>query len=154
MTTEQIEEPGAAPQASPVEDINARPDDVLRLLVDIVNDSGDWEMTIPVTLHVSGTIVSGLLIPHKVYWKAFRAFMQAAGSPAREIGDAFTEPILKGIEAAVQAKDEGAAPPPPNYIHLGDAVVWAPGVEPTLPKTLWRGRLSHVSAWSIGAFGG
>jgi hypothetical protein len=36
------------------------------------------------------------------------------------------------------------------YIHLRDATVFAPGAQPTLAKTLWRGRLSHVSGWSLG----
>jgi hypothetical protein len=143
----------APPEASLVEDVNTRPDDALRLLVHVVNDSGEFELGVPVTLQVSGTIVSGILIPHKAYWEAFRALLQGAGSPSREIGEAFTAPFFEGIEAAKQAEEDGVALPPPNYIHLRDAVVWTPGVDQPLPKTLWRGRLSHVSAWSIGIYG-
>lgn len=165
MTTEQIEKTGDAPQLQLVEDVNTRPDDVLRFLVELVNDSKDVEMG--VTLHVSGTIVCGVLVSYETYWQAFGELVRKTGSPEtrpmREgFADAFTGFLLgggvdSGAEQGDPAADENdgaAASPPPNYIHLRDAVIWAPGVvEPTLAKTLWRGRLSHVSAWSIGTFG-
>jgi len=136
------------------------PDVVLRMLVGLVNDS-DLEMG--VTLHVSGVIVSGVLISYKSYWEEFRVLVRENGSPesrvAREaFADTFTAAITgaslgpSGVEPGVEG-EEAAPPAPPNHLHLRDATVWAPGVEPTLAKTLWRGRLSHVSAWSIGTFG-
>ena len=159
MTTEQIEKPGDAPQVSLVADVNAAPDVVLRILVGLVNDSKDWEMGI--TLHVSGIIVSGSLISYEAYWEAFRVLVRENGSPdtrtSREsFADAFTAAItgtdLDGNREPAAEDEEAGHSEPPNHIHLRDAVVWVPGVEPTLPKTLWRGRLSHVSAWSIGTF--
>jgi hypothetical protein len=39
-----------------------------------------------------------------------------------------------------------------NFVHLRDAQVFTSGDDRPLPKTLWRGRLSHVSAWSIGSY--
>jgi hypothetical protein len=164
VTTEQIEKSGDALQARLVEDVNTRPDDVLRFLVDLVNDAKDVEMG--VTLHVSGTIVCGVLVSYETYWNAFRELVRKNGSPETQpiregFADAFTGFLLgAGIAAgaeqgdlAGEEDDEAAASALPNYIHLRDAVVWAPGVDPTLAKTLWRGRLSHVSAWSIGVFG-
>jgi hypothetical protein len=41
MTIEQIEKPDGIPTRTLVEDINTRPDDVLRVLVGLVNDSKD-----------------------------------------------------------------------------------------------------------------
>jgi hypothetical protein len=41
----------------------------------------------------------------------------------------------------------------PGFIHLRAATVHAPGTDAVLPETLWRGRLDHVSGWSIGNFG-
>ncbi len=159
MTTEQIEKPSDAPQVSFVDDVNTRPDDVLRVLVALVNDLKEIELG--VTLHVSGTIVSGVLVSYRTYWEAVGTWLRGIGSPgAQAFGDAFTAAIL-GTNADPEAEqgdsgaeaDQDKTAPPPHHIHLRDAVVWAPGADPTLPKTLWRGRLSHVSAWSIGAFG-
>ena len=160
VTTEQIENPGEPPRVSLVDDINTRPDDVLRFLVDLVNGSKDMGLGVSVTLHVSGTIVCGVLISYEAYWESFRAFLRESGSPeAQAFGDAFTAAIL-GTEVGPEAgqsdsateDEEATTPTPPNHIHLRDAVVWAPGVKPTLAKMLWRGRLSQVSAWSIGTF--
>jgi hypothetical protein len=164
VTTEQIEKPGDASQVRLVEDVNSNPDVILRVLVGLVNDSKDIEMG--VTLHVSGTIVCGMLVSYETYWSAFRELVRETGSPETQavregFADAFTEFLLgAGIgpgaeqgDLAGEEDDEAAASALPNYIHLRDAVVRAPGVEPTLAKTLWRGRLSHVSAWSIGTFG-
>jgi hypothetical protein len=157
MTIEQIEKPDNAPTVSLVEDVNTRPDDVLRLLVGIVNaskDEGfDWGMG--VTLHVSGTIVSGELVSYGTFWEEFRAFVKGDGSDAvREMfADTFTDGILGAGAAPAVDDDEAAAPSAPTYIHLRRAAIWGPGGESALAKTLWRGRLSHVSAWSVGTFG-
>lgn len=161
MTIEQVESQHSdVPQVSySVEDTNAMPDVVLRALVGLVNDFKDLGMG--VTLYVSGTIVSGILISYESYWESFRVFVRENGSPESQavreaFADAFTATFVgaghDGNAEPVADEDDEAAPPP-HYIHLRDAVVWAPGVDPTLPKTLWRGRLSHVSAWSIGTFG-
>jgi hypothetical protein len=38
-----------------------------------------------------------------------------------------------------------------TYIHLRAARVFTSGSAQPLPEMLWRGRLSHVSGWSVGA---
>lgn len=38
----------------------------------------------------------------------------------------------------------------PVCIHLRGTTVWTPGVTQPISAGLWRGRLSHVSAWSLG----
>lgn len=158
MPTQESETPGDSPQVSVVADVNTEPDVILRTLVALANDSK--EMEVGVTLHVSGIIVSGSLISYDAYWEAFRVLVHENGSPSvQSFGETFADAItganrdaeLDGNRTAED--DEAGHHEPPNYIHLRDAVVWAPGVEPTLAKTLWRGRLSHVSAWSLGRFG-
>jgi hypothetical protein len=109
-----------------------------------------------VTLHVSGTIVSGELVSYGTFWEEFRTLVKGDGSDAgREIfADAFTDGILDaGGAPASAADDEAVLPSAPMYIHLRRAAIWGPGGESALAKTLWRGRLSHVSAWSVGTFG-
>jgi hypothetical protein len=39
-----------------------------------------------------------------------------------------------------------------TFIHLKDAYAYAPGAKPLLIG-LWRGRLGHVSGWSVGSYG-
>lgn len=160
MTTQHTEKPGDAPQVSLVAEVNSQPDVILRALVGWVNDTKETEMG--VTLHVSGIIVSGTLISHEAYWEAFRVLMREKGSPDTQslretFADAFTGAImgkdLDGNREPAAEDVEAGHYEPPHFIHLRDAVIWAPGAEPNLPKTLWRGRLSHVSAWSIGTFG-
>jgi hypothetical protein len=162
MTTQQTEKPDDAPQVSLVADVNSEPDVILRILVGLVNDSKEMKMEMGVTLHVSGIIVSGLLISYETYWEAFRVLVRENGSPDSQsfreaFADAFTAAITgKDLDGNAEPAPEGeetAQPASPMHIHLRDAVIWAPGVEPTLARTLWRGRLSHVSAWSIGTFG-
>jgi hypothetical protein len=64
-----------------------------------------------------------------------------------------------GQSGRYQAKDgevdeaEAAESDLPEFIHLRAATVHAPGTDAVPPETLWRGRLEHVSGWSIGNFG-
>ena len=37
------------------------------------------------------------------------------------------------------------------YVHLSDAWLFSPGTEP-LEIGFWRGRLTHVHAWSLGSY--
>jgi hypothetical protein len=134
------------------------PDHVLMALVTAA-DTIDMELS--VTLHVSGVVVSGTLISEaRLYEQLAEALRQVPPPPDMPEG------ALSGPAALATAFDSSAEeyreqaeldrsrnePPPVIYIHLRDAAVWAPGGEP-LPRMLWRGRLSHVSGWSLGALG-
>src|SRR5436190_18000638 len=70
------------------------PDRFLLTLVEIVNDAGELE--IGMTLHVSGVIVSGLLISGRRYFELLNEAVQTPGSREtvglREaLGDALTD---------------------------------------------------------------
>lgn len=136
---------------------------MLRALVNLTNHNG---LEIGLTLHVSGIIVSGTLISFGTYLKSVAEFVRELRTPGSDVGaeafavafDHLSDQYQAGIAEIDPgvSEDEDAEPGEESsepYIHLRNAVVWAPGTQPTLPKTLWRGRLSHVSAWSIGTFG-
>jgi hypothetical protein len=164
VTTEQIEKPGDTPQVSRVVDVNTEPDGMLSTFVGLANRI---ELEFGVTLHVSGIIISGTLISFGTYLKSVAESVRMMNAPpGHETGaesfaasfDHLYEEYQAGIaefssRASGGEDDLPSGQPWDPYIHLRDAVVWAPGAQPTLPKTLWRGRLSHVSAWSIGTFG-
>jgi hypothetical protein len=159
VTTEQIKD--SVERALIVTDVNAEPDWLLQNLVATANASKDSQMG--VTLHVSGIIVSGTLISYEAYWLALIALVRenvSSGfkSELTALGDDLAATFANasrpgGHESSPNGDGaEGSEAPPPEFIHLRDAIVFAPGVAATLPKTLWRGRLSHVSAWSLGTF--
>jgi hypothetical protein len=114
------------------------------------------------TLHVSGVIVSGLLISGQRYFELLNEAVQTAGSQEtaglREtLGDALTD-----VAESYRAPEFNAETNPEQVasyslltsnIHMRNAEVHAPGGPGHLAPTLWRGRLSHVSGWSLGVLG-
>lgn len=156
------EQPGAraAPDRLDIALAHVVPDRLLLMLVNIVNDAGELE--IGITLDVSGVIVSGLLISAQRYFELLNEAVQTAGSPEsaglREaLGDAFMAMAksYRADEFTVETEAEQVALELvlTSYIHLRNAEVHAPGGPGHLAPALWRGRLSQVSGWSLGALG-
>ena len=114
---------------------------------------------IGITLHVSGEIVSGLMIPLTDYLDEMAALVRDNGSPesAAARGGLAEVFSLAAAESRPAADADLAelidTAPEPAFIHLRQATVHAPGSDAVLPATLWRGRLDHVSGWSLGNFG-
>jgi hypothetical protein len=163
MTADEQQQPTDA-QSAPtmVEDVYGGPDSVLAALVSTVNRFGSLE--IGVTLHVSGVVVSGLLI-------SGRSFFELLSAALTEGGTSESAPIRHALASAWAGshaddyragehdpskddqREEGQPAPKVGYIHLRSASVHAAGDLVPLPGVLWRGRLSHVSGWAIGNFG-
>jgi hypothetical protein len=154
------DEPPGAPASPDRLDIalaHVLPDRFLLTLVELVNDAGELE--IGMTLHVSGVIVSGLLISARRYFELLNEAVQTTGSQEsaglREaLGDALTD----AAESYWAAEFNAETGPEQvaldlflsSYIHMRNAEVHAPGGPGHLAPALWRGRLSHVSGWSLG----
>jgi len=139
-------------------------DAFLGILVQAVDHTPGWE--IGVTLHVNGVIISGLLC-------SITSFFEEQAETIRRLGSAETAEARQGFaelfdwladqtqtrpgteqaEGDEDAETEEAGADLPEFIHLRAATVHAPGTDAVLPETLWRGRLDHVSGWSIGNFG-
>jgi hypothetical protein len=105
------------------------------------------------TLHVSGTVISGILVSGKRFFELLADWLTSEGaqgladSLARPIAEMFREPDTE------PADDEHDGLSLLDYIHLRAARVFTSGNDRPLPETFWRGRLSHVSGWSFGTLG-
>jgi hypothetical protein len=139
-------------------------DPFLAILVQAINQNSGWEFG--VTLHVNGVIISGLLCSMTSFFEEQAEMIRRLGSAdsaeARqgfaEIFDWLAEQTRTQASGEQTGGDEAvktgtAAADLPEFIHLRAATVHAPGTDAVLPETLWRGRLDHVSGWSIGNFG-
>jgi hypothetical protein len=124
---------------------------MLELLVRVANamTSGSF---LGVTLNVSGQVVTGRLISVIAYYRGYaNMWEQALGvgdhsrnyvEPWRELADRMEKERLEGDEEKL---------PTPRYVHLSNArYVYGSGLIPTNDGLLWRGRISDVSAFSLG----
>jgi hypothetical protein len=143
----------AAPLKTTItEDIYAAPDESLVELTHLVNSSAG-ALSLGVTLHVSGSIVSGDLISGRVYFQELdRRIQDAHVDPeAAETLAALAQygtALADRYPAEAFESDPAHEPDRVIYIHLRNATIYAAGISPTFP--LWRGRLTQVSAWSWG----
>lgn len=102
-----------------------------------------------ITLHTPSGVVSGTLITHETYFKAFadEYLGSATGDSAEE---------LRGMIAAYGVPPEEEEDPYADvqFIHLKDAQFFSPGQNP-MPSNgvLWRGKISAVCSFHLGRFG-
>jgi hypothetical protein len=129
-----------------VEEIHATPDPLLGIMVEAVNKFG---AELPLTLYVSGVVVSGILVSGRRFFEQMAEWLAREG--AQEFAENFALPAAELFDGPdTEAGDEEPADLSAIYIHLRAARVFASGSDRPLPETFWRGRLSHVSAWSFG----
>jgi hypothetical protein len=155
VTAERIEDNGVQ-QPAMVSDINAEPDSLLLAFVNGANQSG---MEMGLTLHVAGMVISGTLISFGTYLESMGGYMRRIGGPGSQAGATMFDQLSEQFKAAMAESGAGepeqldlpGEQPREPYIHLRDALVFAPGVPSPMPRILWRGRLSHVSGWFIGS---
>jgi len=116
------------------------------------------ETEIGVTLHVRGSVVSGMLISARRF---FKYLVEGLDESTRqndrpELGESFADfyrPTLEFFEAEhARYRDDNKFPDSPRHLHLRHAQTYVTGSEPLGPL-LWRGRLASVDAWTIGNFG-
>lgn len=127
-----------------------------------------------ITLNAGGMLVSGQTISGRNYFielaKEFRVGKEE-GSLVHTLGDLIeaNKQIYEKYDLTIKNQEEGletgheaiadgeesddSFPPPPTYIHLRDARIYAPGQVP-IPGNrgvLWRGRLSEINGYSLGS---
>ena len=132
------------------EDMNACPDWLLRLLVNMVTTAEG--LTIPITLHMGGLIVSGQLVSGKLYLEEF------GGQFANEFlcplpADQRAKLLARIRDTASRIYDQGKETRRvPTYIHLRDATfMTVTGQTAQTNRSLWwRGRLSRVDGFWFG----
>jgi hypothetical protein len=129
------------------------PDPALTALVRTVDGIGHG-FEVSVTLHVCGVVVSGLMISGRAYFELLENVLhQADADFLSGWTDAFADrfPDRTHDDDSRSVDPPLAKEPPTGFVHLRAATVHAPGATP-LPELLWRGRLAHVSGWSIKSY--
>lgn len=122
----------------------------LALLVDHVNEHGG---SIPLTVTVGGSVVSGTLIGVREYYER-TADDLADVFPSRSdsITDALRDAGAKSVDAVRKHKEQVRAGEAkletPHFFHLRD--VRYLNANPRTQAGLWRARISDVSGFSIG----
>jgi hypothetical protein len=124
---------------------------LLDTLVRLVNSTPDAAFGI--TLNVAGVIVSGHLI-------SGRDYMERLGRDLTDgVRSSGTAPehvvrIVDGFNKLGETQYGGEIDqqPPAGYIHLRDAIFFAPnqGQVSTLDAALWRGKLASVDGFAFG----
>lgn len=125
-------------------------------LVRLVNAT---ESRFPVTLTISGGILSGILISGKEYFEIFADDFAKFGNDTPE-NEAVLREFVAGYGSVYElpSAQEGASDADilkaPQFVHLAAARFFAPGQAPipTNDGVLWRGNLDGISGFSLGAF--
>lgn len=121
------------------------------LLQWLVRSSNRASISIGITLSVGGSIISGKLIPHSVYFaklaEAFSApFRQGTVHDADELHD-----IIMGFDVTPEPEspEEDA---PFQFLHLENARTYlgTSSSIPGEPGALWRGKISSVDGFTLG----
>ncbi|MBD8099398.1 gas vesicle protein [Pseudomonas fluorescens] len=121
------------------------------LLQWLVRSSNQASLSIGVTLSVGGSVISGKLIPHAVY---FERLAESFSAPFREKGDhnadAIQDIILGfNVTPESESSEEDA---PFQFLHLENARTYLGTSSPIPgePGALWRGKISSVDGFTLG----
>jgi hypothetical protein len=126
----------------------------LELLVNMVNGT---EIALPMTLNVSGVVVSGEMCSGHKYFEGFAKDLKdgifgTTSSEGNRIEEEFKH--LGGIYTKEKRQPQDEQPKsPPQYIHLRNARIFHPGGTP-IPANRgvwWRGRLGAVDGFILGS---
>jgi hypothetical protein len=127
----------------------------LALLVRFANETA---FSFPITLSVSGMLVSGVLVGGKEYFEGIAETI-SKGVPDEEdrasLRDLFGAPATIYDESSDDnppAEDDKPEPPPPGFIHLKDARLWSPDRSPLSRQRgiWWRGRIAAIDGFFFG----
>jgi hypothetical protein len=121
----------------------ASSDPLLELLIEMTDETG---AELPITLQVSGLVVSGKLISKSAYFDQFTSHF------TQGMTDRQTVEGLRTSFAEISAGPGGDAASPPLAVHMKDAALFGVGNMPVPYEqgALWRGRLSDVDAFFLG----
>lgn len=158
--TDDSTSPGGLDQAENTEDtpnIFDQAEGVDWFLANLVGYADANGLRQGLTLTVGGTIVTGMLIGGRVYFDELKKQMAASGrgeapeSAANILAEEYGRyadiyPLPDGSTGAWEAK--------PVYIHLKDACfIDMRGNKLPSNGMLWRGKLAHVSGFTVGLSG-
>jgi hypothetical protein len=128
-------------------------------LAELVRLANLTDSRFPVTLTISGGIVSGLLISGREYFSHFADdFAKFGGDDPGHVASLREYISSYGSVYESDKEDETTDDTErlraPQFVHLASARFFAPGQTPipTNAGVLWRGNLDGISGFSLGAF--
>jgi hypothetical protein len=126
---------------------------LLKIFAGIINPSEKGE--IPLTLNVHGTIVSGLMIGMKPYYKQVRnIFVEAINSSSRKHASVAKEEfkmVFDKIEEPPNSKELVEGVYEFNHIFMRNTKIYNGGqVIPSTGTTYWIGKIESVDGFFIG----
>lgn len=134
------------PSHAQMSDEEPAKDWLLAMLVGLANDIG---LEISITVIADGATISGRLVSMQ-QWLHLNAARLPQGEVAQVMAENFRE-LAESLVTKTDATDE--ATEMPSFVHLAGAqLVTGKTLVPNDANLLWRGRLSHISGWSLGAF--
>lgn len=145
------------PKLTTTDDWSAHPDVSLQEMSDFANRA---RTGLPITLFLSGTIISGLVVSAEEFYEwADESQRQTASNSTdatlKEVTETYSQLFFANPAADHRNRRESGADTDfelARHIHLKDAKVVTPGIAP-MPVGFVRVLLAHVSAWTLGAFG-
>jgi hypothetical protein len=109
-------------------------------------------ITLDITLCVQGSLVSGLLIGEKAYFKGLSNDIKASGSFKKD----FQEFLAQFLTSGTNSPDNQGEPDKLKdieFIHLKNAQFYSGNsFTPPQKKVYWRGRLSCIDGFWLGDF--
>ncbi|WP_218080396.1 gas vesicle accessory protein GvpU [Anthocerotibacter panamensis] len=120
---------------------------LLQSLVQMVNTS---EISFPVTLQVSGLLVSGYLTSGRQY---FEEFAQTMGTTVVEEDQDEVIALFRELGKSFYAPQTAGPAPNPHFLHIRHARVFSPDGQPfpLQEGSWWRGRLEAVDGFMLGS---
>ena len=131
----------AQPAALPIDT-----DWFLQSVVDLVNNTG---MGLPITLQVSGMLVSGQVVTGEEFFEQMAIAVSSAVENEEIASDLKT--FLETFRDVYRQNNESDKKSRPHFIHLKNARFFTSNSKP-IPNnpTWWRGRLSEVAGFIFG----
>ena len=123
--------------------------------LDALRKVAEFASNVPITLSVSGGIMTGMLISGQKYFEQIADRMERAQHSKGT--NATVVDIVEGWRAL--ARELGSLPPAEeasqdsDYLHIEGAKIISGAKTFPADGMLWRVRISDVSGWSIGAYG-
>ncbi len=127
------------------------PDPILRVLVSVCNRGS---LSFGVTVAQGGLVITGTAVGVAEFMHNMAAELESRGGTDAAV---LSEPLRYLGQIADEPAPEGQAPTSPVddlplYLHLEDATIRS-GSAVLGEHVRWRGRLSEVEGWSLGAIG-
>lgn len=148
MTDEPDSSDEADDPASPDSVPWGRPDGALALFQDLANNAG---VGFGVTLTISGQLITGRMIPGRIYFEKLADSVAADTTPDLTLRDTLSG-LFTELGSGYKDLNDPDAPDQPDrpvhYVHLEDA--WLVSGEAWTNLGLWRGRLTMVDGWTFG----